>query len=117
MLQYESGTREGDIVTIHTRITPRFFDVGNGSRTRTSCLGMHGFFDQYPSVMPAGTVRFYDGEREVTERIGFVDYFPAGQIQPNAPPERICALRRAIATARPASARRARWCCPPTWAA
>ncbi len=86
-VQYESGTREGDIVTINTRQTPRFFEVASGTGTRTNCLGMRGFFDQYPTVMPAGTVRFFNGSEEVTERVNFVDYYLAGQIQPSAAPK------------------------------
>ncbi len=85
-VQYESGTREGDIVTINTRVTPRFFEVSGGLGTRTACLGMHGFFDQQTTVMPAGTARFFNGDRDVTESAYVVRYNPAGQRQPVAPP-------------------------------
>ena len=85
-VQYESGTREGDVVTINTRITPRFFEVSGGLGTRTACLGMHGFFDQQTTVMPAGTARFFNGDRDVTESAYVVRYNPAGQRQPVAPP-------------------------------
>lgn len=84
LLQYESGQRTGDTVVIHTRVTPRYF-VDNGvTFSKFSCLGQPGVYDQWPSPVPASTLRIYDpAGADITSSAVVIIPIASGQILPS----------------------------------
>lgn len=80
IVQYESGQRNGNTVTINVRIYPNFYD--NGAVALFNCVGQSAFFDQWPVAVPESSVRFYSGNQDVTQKIVHVQYWVTGQIQP-----------------------------------
>lgn len=78
LVQYVSGQRQGSQVTIDARIYTK--ELGND--TYFNCLGQWAYRDQWPSVTPAATMRVYENGTEITSQVRFVQYYPAGQRQP-----------------------------------
>ncbi len=78
LVQYVSGSRQGSQVTIDARIYAK--PLGND--TYFNCLGQWAYRDQWPSVTPASTMRVYENGTEITSQVRFVQYYPAGQRQP-----------------------------------
>lgn len=79
LVQYVSGARQGSQVTIDARIYTKEL----GSDTYFNCLGQWAYRDQWPSVTPAATMRVYENGVEVTSQVRFVQYYFAGQRQPD----------------------------------
>jgi len=79
MVQYISGQRQGNQVTIDARI----YTKALGNDSYFNCLGQWAFRDQWPSVTPAATMRLYEGDVEVTDQVTFVQYYAAGQNPPD----------------------------------
>jgi len=84
LLQYESGQRTGDTVVINTRVTPRYF-VDNGvTFSKFSCLGQPGVYDQWPSPVPASTLRVYDpAGADITASTVLIIPIASGQVSPS----------------------------------
>lgn len=80
IIQYVSGQRNGNTVTIRTQVYPYVFD--NGVRTLLNCLGQAGYFDHWGTVVPASEVRIYAGNQDVTNKVNFVQIWTAGQGHP-----------------------------------
>lgn len=72
---YDSGERDGDVVTLTLRME-------TGQRNVALCPGAPGQFDTWPSVAPAGTARIYAGDQEITDQASWIHYHPAGQTLP-----------------------------------
>jgi hypothetical protein len=66
---YESGTRVQDTVILTTTLYPRLYNRSNSLVTVFGCLGQTPFFDHMGSVVPASTLRSYDGGAEATGQI------------------------------------------------
>jgi hypothetical protein len=80
VVQYESGQRDGNTVTINVRISPNYYN--NGTTTLFSCVGQTAYRDQWPVTVPASSVRIYSGNQDVTQKIVYIHYWESGQIQP-----------------------------------
>jgi hypothetical protein len=77
--QYLSGSRNGDLVTVNARIYTKEL----GGVSYANCLGQWAHLDQWASAVPPGSARFYVDGQEVTDQVTYVQYYPAGQIQPD----------------------------------
>jgi hypothetical protein len=84
IVQYISGSRAGNTVTIQARITPRYVRSGSQVRTYLNCLGQEAIFDHWSSVVPASSMRIYSHNQEITSQAQYFVYSPAGWIQPIA---------------------------------
>lgn len=82
LLQYMEGNRNGDTVTIRAKVWPRFETY---NQTRFNCVSLRPISDHWGVTAPAGTVRIFEGRREITDRIMQLDYFYAGLLQPSFP--------------------------------
>lgn len=78
-LQYISGERTGDKVTVRTKVTSW---VELDQLTRFTCLGSVALVDSWGLVGPVATVRILQGNRDVTDRVLNMAYVPTGVIQP-----------------------------------
>lgn len=75
---YESGERSGDTLRVRLRYSASPTDA-------VLCPGKPASFDEWPSVVPASTMRVYSGAQEITDQVlGSYTYFPAGLNQPVA---------------------------------
>ncbi len=85
ILQYVSGKREGDTVTVTVRVYPRYWTDGTNNATTFNCLGRPAIADEWPIAMPPSTMRLFEDGKEITSEIlvSPMDYVPAGQIWPN----------------------------------
>lgn len=86
ILTYESGARNGDVVTVTARAYTRFNDHGDWNATVFGCLGQPAYSDQMVSVSPATTMRAFEQGRDVTREIQWMRYSPAGKRQPTINP-------------------------------
>ncbi len=82
ILQYIEGSREGDLVTIRVKVSPRYPQPGLGTTTM-NCLGKRALHDEWPIAVPASTVRIYAGEQDITRRAYAVWHYETGQILPS----------------------------------
>ncbi len=84
MLQYTSGQRIGNTVTINTKVTPRYGGSGEGEiqHTLINCLGQPALTDSWPIMSPAGTMRVYEDGVEITSEAWLQRFSPGGRIQP-----------------------------------
>lgn len=82
LVQYVSGTRNGDVVTINTKMTPRYWLNGSEVVTRVGCLGQMGVFDEWMGTAPASTMRLFANGVDITRNAIYGEYTYAGQIQP-----------------------------------
>lgn len=78
IVQYISGRRTGDSVTIQTRITPGYLP----SNTVFNCLGQVAALDQWPSNSPAGQMQLFADGVDITNQIAFLETFASGQVLP-----------------------------------
>jgi hypothetical protein len=85
ILQYISGKREGDTVTVTVRIHPRYWTDGTNNATTFGCLGKPAIADEWPIAMPPSQMRLFEAGKEITAEIlvSPMDYVPAGQIWPD----------------------------------
>jgi hypothetical protein len=81
-LIYESGSRNGDLVTITAKASTRYIIDGNWNGTLFSCLGQPARIDQIGTVSPATTLRVYAGSRDVTGEVDLYSYLPSGRQLP-----------------------------------
>lgn len=81
MMQYIRGSRDGDTVTILAKVSHRY---DAGTQTLTNCLGHRAIYDHWSITAPASEMRLYANGQEITSNVGWLWYFPAGQIQPIA---------------------------------
>ena len=86
IVTYESGARNGDVVTVTARAATRFNDHGDWNATVFGCLGQPAYSDQMGSVSPATTMRALEQGRDVTREIQWMRYVPAGKRQPTVNP-------------------------------
>lgn len=86
VVTYESGARNGDVVTVTARAATRFNDHGDWNATVFGCLGQPPYSDQMGSVSPATTLRAFEQGRDVTREIQWMRYVPAGKRQPTVNP-------------------------------
>jgi hypothetical protein len=84
MLQYISGQRTGDTVTINATVIPRYGGAGAGETPHTliNCLGQPALTDSWPIVSPAGTMRVYEDGVEITSEAWLQRFSPGGRIHP-----------------------------------
>ena len=83
LLQYISGTRSGDVVTVNVKVAPRFFTDGTNSVSIFGCLGKPSLADEWTVAVASSSMRVYDGGTDVTSQVeSTMSYVPAGQ---NAP--------------------------------
>jgi hypothetical protein len=84
ILRYQSGSRDGDTVTITATVYTRYY-AGSGA-SAFGCLGQYAHYDQFGSVAPATLLRLYDGVSDITSQIRGMRYVPAEQSYPDAGP-------------------------------
>jgi hypothetical protein len=82
ILRYQSGMRTGSVVEIKVSITPRYFTSGQDTYTRVNCLGQPAAYDQWPSTVPASTMRLFANGQDITNKIESMSTIPAGQVLP-----------------------------------
>jgi len=85
ILQYVSGTRDGDTITVTVRVYPRYWTDGTSNASIFGCLGKPAIADEWPIAIPPSTMRLFENGQEITSEIlvSPMDYVPAGQILPN----------------------------------
>lgn len=85
ILQYVSGQREGNTVTVTVRVYPRYWTDGTSNATTFGCLGKPAIADEWPVAVPPSTMRLFEDGKEITSEIlvSPMDYVPAGQVWPN----------------------------------
>ncbi len=85
ILQYMSGTREGNTVTVTVRVYPRYWTDGTNNATTFGCLGKPAIADEWTVAVPPSTMRLFENGTEITSEIlvSPMDYVPAGQVLPN----------------------------------
>ncbi|MEZ4861304.1 MAG: hypothetical protein R3C14_08355 [Caldilineaceae bacterium] len=83
ILQYESGSRNGNTVQLNVRGTPRFF-VDNGvAFSKIGCPSQTATYDQWPSPVPASTLRVFDANgADITATAVQVILIQSGQVLP-----------------------------------
>jgi hypothetical protein len=82
MLQYVSGERQGDTVTINTHVTPRLAGGAGDEHTLINCLGQPALTDSWPIVSPEGVMRVFEGGQEITDQAWVQRFAPGGRIYP-----------------------------------
>lgn len=82
ILQYIEGQRFADRVVMRVKVWPRFEPTYH---TYFNCPSLRAFSDHWLVAMPAGTIRLFQGDVDITDRIMRLNYFPAGLIQPVRP--------------------------------
>jgi hypothetical protein len=82
IIQYTSGSRAGNTVTLHTAIHPRYFTWEGIQYSQFGCLGQSPQLDNLGTVAPAAQMRVYAGGQDVTGGITIRNLFVAGQVQP-----------------------------------
>jgi len=82
ILQYIEGSREGDLVTIRVKVSPRYPQPGMGTTTM-NCLGKRALHDEWPIFVPASTVRIFSGGQDITQQAFSVWHYETGQILPS----------------------------------
>lgn len=87
MLQYVSGERSGNRVTVNVRVTPRYGGAGDSAHTLVGCLGQPALTDSWPIVSPTGTMRVYENGSEITSEAWLQRFAPGGRIYPINDPD------------------------------
>lgn len=84
LLQYVSGQRSGNTVTVNVKILPRYWTDGTNFGTIFSCLGKPSLSDEWTTAVGPAKMRVYENGADITrELLGTMDYVPAGQILPS----------------------------------
>jgi hypothetical protein len=82
-LQYVSGQRTGNTVTVNVKIFPRYWTDGTNFAAIFNCLGKTSLSDEWTSAIGPAQMRVYENGVDVTRQIvPSFDYVPAGQILP-----------------------------------
>ncbi len=84
IVQYVSGNRNGNTVTLQVRITPRYSRSGGLLNTHFNCLGQTGIYDHWSSTVPEARMRLYADGGEITDQIRYINVTPAGWVLPTA---------------------------------
>lgn len=83
LLQYISGTRNGNTVTVNVKVAPRYFTDGANSVSIFSCLGKPSLADEWTVAVGPSSMRVYDNGADVTAKVeSTMSYVPAGQNLP-----------------------------------
>ena len=83
LLQYVSGQRSGNTVTINVNVFPRYWTDGKNFGTIFSCLGKPSLSDEWTTAVGPSQMRVYENGVDITREIDpIVDYVPAGQNWP-----------------------------------
>ena len=84
LLQYISGQRNGNTVTINVKILPRYWTDGSNFGTIFNCLGKPSLSDEWTTAVGPSQMRVYENGADITRQLlANMDYVPAGQIQPS----------------------------------
>ncbi|MCB0189280.1 MAG: hypothetical protein KDE31_33650, partial [Caldilineaceae bacterium] len=83
LVQYISGERNGNTITVNVKLTPRYLTFGSDVMTRVGCLGQMGVYDEWMGAVPASKMRVFAGGTDVTNKAVYVEYAYAGQKQPD----------------------------------
>ncbi len=76
MVQYVSGERDGDTVTITVS-----YDMNEGDEVL--CLGKPARLDEWASIQPGGTMRIFSAGQDVTaDAVAFTQLWEGGMVQP-----------------------------------
>lgn len=85
ILQYLSGERVGNTVTVNVRIGQRYWTNGSSWATLFGCLGKPAIADEWTVAMPPSTMRIFENGTDITSQVSAVlDYVPAGHVLPNS---------------------------------
>ncbi|OQA46770.1 MAG: hypothetical protein BWY52_00560 [Chloroflexi bacterium ADurb.Bin325] len=82
IVRYESGKREGNIVTITAKIYPRYVVSGGWNGSLFGCLGQPARIDQLGSATQPAIVHLFANGRTVTREVDLYTYVPSGKIKP-----------------------------------
>ncbi len=82
IVQYVSGSRIGNTVTIQARITPRYSRTDGLLNTNFNCLGQTGIYDHWSSTVPEARMRLYADGTGITDQIRYINITPAGWALP-----------------------------------
>ncbi len=82
IVRYESGKRQGNIVTITAKIYPRYVVDGGWNGSLFGCLGQPARIDQLGSATPPAIVHLFDNGRSVTREVDLYTYVPSGKMKP-----------------------------------
>lgn len=94
VMEYISGTRVGNVVTVHVKVTPRY---GPGF-TKMGCLSQHAAWDQWLSTTAAAKVNIFSAGHDITNQVSHLAYTPAGYVQPNTGPREYLRYAKPAAT-------------------
>ena len=84
IVQYSSGSRNGDIVTVNAQLHPRYWTDGTNWATLFGCLGKPAIGDEWPVAVLPSSMRVYANGAEITSQVGTsFDYVPAGHNWPS----------------------------------
>jgi hypothetical protein len=86
MVQYQSGQRSGNTVTITVKLTPRYEQSGSTLNTLVNCLGQPGLTDTWPVVAPPMTMRVFENGNAITSEAWLWRFAPGGRIHPSNRP-------------------------------
>jgi hypothetical protein len=82
MLQYVSGRRDRNQVTINVKVTPRYAGAGDEAHSLINCLGQRALTDSWPIVAPASTMRVFENGQDITSEAWLQRLTPGGRIYP-----------------------------------
>ncbi|MFK7804750.1 MAG: hypothetical protein AB8G95_24145 [Anaerolineae bacterium] len=77
LLQFDSGSKNGDIVKVNATMLPTVHTVA-------FCLGQFGFQDQWPISVPESKMRIESNGADITDQIESIEYWLTGLTQPIA---------------------------------
>ena len=75
LLQFTSGAKTENGVNVTAKMLPTSHNVA-------FCLGKFGIFDQWPVVVPESKILIRSNGVDITDKIDFIEYWPAGLTQP-----------------------------------
>jgi hypothetical protein len=82
-LQYVSGQRTGNTVTVNVKIFPRYWTDGTNFAAVFNCLGKTALSDEWVSAVGPSQMRVYENGVDITRQVdASFDYVPAGQHLP-----------------------------------
>ena len=83
LLQYVSGQRSGNTVTVTVNVFPRYWTDGTNSASIFNCLGKASLADEWTSAVAPSRMRVYENGNDVTAQVmATMDYVPPGQNLP-----------------------------------
>lgn len=84
LLQYISGQRNGNTVTVNVKVLPRYWTDGTNFGTIFNCLGKPSLSDEWTAAVGPSTMRLFENGADITRQLsGTMDFVPAGQILPS----------------------------------